>query len=77
VAAKLRQVFAFSGVVNRPPGEKPDPALLEYAVSLAAGSDVRRVCFIPTATGDSPGAIAAVTDVFTGREDVEFSVLKL
>ncbi|MGH3160465.1 MAG: hypothetical protein ACRDPF_24320 [Streptosporangiaceae bacterium] len=36
MAAKLRQVFAFSGVVNRPPGEKPDPALLEYAVSLAA-----------------------------------------
>jgi peptidase E len=38
---------------------------------------VRRVCFVPTATGDSPVAIEAVTDVFTGRVDVEFSVLKL
>jgi hypothetical protein len=77
VTAKLRQVFAFSGVLNRPPEEKPDPALLEYAVSLAAGSGVTRACFIPTATGDSPGAIEAVTEVFAGREDVEFSVLKL
>ena len=30
-------MFAFSGVLNRPPGEKRDPALLEYAVDLAAG----------------------------------------
>jgi peptidase E len=77
VAAEQRQVFAFSGVLNRPPGEKPDPAFLEYAVSLAAGSGAARVCFIPTASGDSPGAIDAVTDVFTGREDVDFSVLTL
>jgi peptidase E len=77
VAAKPRQIFAFSGVLNRPPEEKPDPALLEYAVSLAAGSGVTRVCFIPTATGDSPGAIAAVSEVFTGRADVDFSVLTL
>jgi peptidase E len=77
VAAKPRQIFAFSGVVNRPPEEKPDPAFLEYVVSLAAGSGVTQVCFIPTATGDSPGAIEAVSDVFTGREDVDFSVLRL
>jgi hypothetical protein len=31
----------------------------------------------PTATGDSPGAIEAVSDVFAGREDVDFSVLTL
>jgi cyanophycinase-like exopeptidase len=77
VAAKQRQVFAFSGVLNRPPGEKPGPAFLEYAVSLAAGNGVTWVCFIPTASGDSPGAIEAVTNVFTGREDVDFSVLTL
>jgi peptidase E len=51
--------------------------LLEYAVSLAAGSGVARVCFIPTATGDSPGAIEAVANVFTGRTDVNFSALTL
>ena len=72
-----RQVFAFSGVLNRPPGEKGDPALVEYAVSLAAGDGKKRVCFIPTATGDSPSAIDAVTEVFAGREDVDFSVFTL
>jgi peptidase E len=77
VAAKPRQIFAFSGVLNRPPEEKPDPALLEYAVSLAPAGGVTRVCFIPTATGDSPGAVAAVSEVFTGRADVDFSVLTL
>ena len=70
-------MFAFSGVLNRPPGEKRDPAFLEYAVSLAAGDRKKRVCFIPTATGDSPSAIEAVTEVFAGREDVAFSVLTL
>ena len=72
-----RQVFAFSGVLNRPPGEKRDPAFLEYAVSLAAGGGKKQVCFIPTATGDSPSAIEAVTEVFDGREDIGFSVLTL
>jgi peptidase E len=70
-------VFAFSGVLNRPPGEKHDPALLEHAVSLTAGDGKKRVCFIPTATGDSPSAIEAVTEVFAGRGDVEFTVLTL
>jgi peptidase E len=72
-----RQVFAFSGVLNRSPGEKRDPALLDYAVSLAPGGVKKRVCFIPTATGESPSAIAAVTEVFAGREEVDFSVLTL
>ena len=77
VLVRPRQVFAFSGVLNRPPGEKSDPALLEYAVSLAAGDGKKRVCFIPTATGDSPSAIEAVTEVFVGHQDVAFSVLTL
>jgi len=77
VPVKPRQVFAFSGVLNRLPDEKRDPAFLEYAVSLAAGDGKKRVCFIPTAAGDSPSAIAAVTEVFAGRGDVDFSVLTL
>ncbi|MBO0823769.1 MAG: peptidase E [Actinobacteria bacterium] len=77
MSGRPRQVFAFSGVLNRPPGEKPDPTFLEYAVSLATGSATKRVCFVPTATGDSPSAIEAVTEVFTGREDVDLSVLTL
>ncbi|MBO0785652.1 MAG: peptidase E [Actinobacteria bacterium] len=47
------------------------------AVSLAADGGTTRVCFIPTATGDSPAAIDAVTEVFAGRADVTFSVLTL
>jgi peptidase E len=77
VAAKPRQVFAFSGIVDRPPGEKSDPAFLEYAVRLAPGDGKKRVCFIPTATGDSPFVIDIVSEVFAGREDVDFSVLTL
>jgi peptidase E len=77
VPTRPRQVFAFSGVLNRPPGEKPDPAFLHYAVALSAGDGQKRVCFIPTATGDSPSAIEAVTRVFAGRADVDFSVLTL
>jgi peptidase E len=77
VPAKPRQVFAFSGVVNRPPGEKRDPTFLDYAVSLAAGDGKKRVCFIPTATGDSLSVIEAVTEVFADRQDVDFSVLTL
>jgi peptidase E len=77
VAAKPRQVLAFSGVLNRVPGTRRDPALVEYAVSLAAGGGKKQVCFIPTATGDSPFAIEAITEVFAGREDVDFSVLAL
>jgi peptidase E len=77
VPVKPRQVFAFSGVLNRLPGEKRDPAFLEYAVSLAVGDGKKRVCFIPTAAGDSPSAIEAVTEVFAGRGDVDFSVLTL
>ena len=61
-----RQVFAFSGVLNRPPGEKSDPTFLDYAVSLAPGDGRKRVCFIPTATGDAPFAIEAVTGIFAG-----------
>jgi peptidase E len=70
-------VFAFSGVLNRPPGEKRDPALLEYAVSLAPRDGRKKVCFIPTATGDAPYAIEAVAEVFAGREEIDFSVLTL
>lgn len=77
VAAKARQVFAFSGIVDRPPGEKSDPTFLEYAVRLAPGDGKKRVCFIPTATGDSPAVIDVVSEVFAGREDVDFSVLTL
>jgi hypothetical protein len=64
-------------VPGRPPGEKRDPALLEYAVRLAPGGGRKRVRFIPTADGDSPGAIDAVTGVFAGRADVDPSVLTL
>ena len=70
-------MFAFSGIVDLPPGEKGNPAFLNYAVSLAPGDGKKRVCFIPTATGDSPFVIDVVSEVFASREDVNFSVLTL
>ena len=64
-------VAADSTTSSRPPGEKRDPAFLEHAVRLAPGSGRKRVCFIPTATGDAPGAIDAVTEVFAAdQQDV-------
>jgi hypothetical protein len=59
-------VFAFSGIVDLPPGAKGDPAFLNYAVSLTPGDGRKRVCFIPTATGDSPFVIDVVSEVFAG-----------
>jgi peptidase E len=46
-------------------------------VSLAAGDGKKRVCSIPTATGDSPSAIEAVGEAFADQQDVAFSVLTL
>lgn len=73
-----RRIFAFSGVLKPQPGGPPPGALLDYAVSVAAASGpARRVCLIPTAVGDQPDAIDRVAGLFAGRDDVEFSSLRL
>jgi peptidase E len=78
VANDIRQVFAFSGVLKREPGDPGSAGLIEHAISLApAGGPVRRLCYIPTAIGDLPSAIESTAATFAGRPDIEFSALRL
>jgi len=73
----LRQIFAFSGILQPGPGQKNSLDLIEHAVSLAPPSDRRRVCYLPTAVGDAQANIDHVTAAFDGLRDVELSVLRL
>ncbi|HEV2375764.1 MAG TPA: peptidase E [Streptosporangiaceae bacterium] len=74
---KPRQVFAYSGIIHLRPGEEPSPALLHHAIDLAAGDGRKKVCLVPTATGDARDFIETVTGVCTAHPDVDFSVLTL
>jgi peptidase E len=72
------QIFAFSGPLGTP-GGRSGFALIEHAVSLAGiepGQPIR-VCYIPTAVGDSALAIDTTASRFATIPGVEFSVLKL
>jgi peptidase E len=79
----IRQVFAFSGVLAPAPGERGSRVLVEHALGLArpAGSTRPpgpvRLCYVPTAVGDDPSAVAAYQGVFGSRSDVDLSVLRL
>ena len=50
-----RQIVAFGGIRARP---GTTPPVIEYILSLP-GKPRPRVCFIPTATGDSPASLVA------------------
>ena len=92
MASPLRQIFAFSGVLDSGDGEQDSSALVEHAVGLAAGArqaragqarasqehDGRtRVCYVPTAVGDAQAAIDFYQDKFAARPDAQLSVLRL
>jgi len=76
-----RQVFAFSGMLEARPGERGNRPLLEHVLALGAIRRVDegpvRLCYVPTAVGDDPAAVAAYQRVFGGRDDVVLSVLTL
>jgi len=76
-----RQVFAFSGVLDPRPGERGNRPLLEHVLALGAARRTTegpvRLCYVPTAVGDDPAAVAAYQRVFGGRDDVVLSVLRL
>jgi peptidase E len=72
-----QQVFAFSGVLYPMPHDRGTSVLVDHAVGLARTGVRSRVCYVPTAVGDLPEAIAAKAEYFAGRADVEFSVLRL
>jgi peptidase E len=76
-----RQIFAFSGVLVPRPGERGNLPLVEHALDLGRTrwlwEAAVRVCYVPTAVGDDPAAVAAYQQVFAGRDDVDLSVLSL
>ncbi|HEY2792455.1 MAG TPA: peptidase E [Micromonosporaceae bacterium] len=76
----IRQIFAFSGVLNYDGNGKPPFMLIEHAVGLAGiepGAPVR-ICYIPTAIGDQQTAIEAQTETFQTRiPGAQFSTLRL
>jgi peptidase E len=75
--APVRQIFAYSGILRSGPDQPKSPALAEYAISLAPAAGRKRVCYVPTAAGDSPGTVDGAIAAFGGRSDIEFSVLRL
>jgi peptidase E len=72
-----RQIFAYSGVprtASEPAGAFP---LVEHAIRLAATEGRTRLCYVPTAVGDSAAVIEGFAAVASSRPDVELSVLTL
>ena len=72
-----RQIFAFSGLLRPEPSQRTSFDLIEHAVSLAGTADRKRVCYLPTAVGDSQASVDQMTSAFEGRADIDFSVLRL
>jgi peptidase E len=72
-----RQIFAYSGVLKPKPGDRGSMTLTDYAIGLAGAGGRRRVCYVPTAVGDSKEAVAFYTAATADRQDLEFSVLTL
>lgn len=76
-----RQVFAYSGVLDPRPGEPGNLPLVEHALDLGRTrwlwDGAVRLCYLPTAVGDDPRAIAIYERIFGDRDDVDLSVLRL
>ncbi len=90
MASPLRQIFAFSGVLDSGDGEKDSFTLVEHALGLAARAVPDRagqsrtgpghpvhVCYVPTAVGDAQAAIDFHEGTFAARADARLSVLRL
>src|SRR5258705_8878971 len=61
-AAARRHIFAIGGGAF---AEGPGPLLVDYALSLARGARPR-VCFLPTASGDSAEGMVAFYRMMSG-----------
>lgn len=72
------QIFAFSGILRSSGDTRTNADLTDYALGLCGKESSQRVCYVPTAVGDSPTAIAAKSKEFAEhRPDVAFNVLTL
>lgn len=73
-----RQIFAFSGMLEADSDRRTNFDLTNHALRLTGRSEGLRLCYLPTAVGDSQSHIDAKTESFTRqRPDVDFSVLRL
>ncbi|MHB1474074.1 MAG: Type 1 glutamine amidotransferase-like domain-containing protein [Dermatophilaceae bacterium] len=73
-----RQIFAFSGILKSDDDKLTNFDLISHAIGLAGKDRGQRVCYVPTAVGDSPVAVESKTsEVASKRPDVDFSVLRL
>lgn len=73
-----RQIFAFSGMLQSAADNRTNFDLTNHAISLAGMEHGQRVCYVPTAVGDSLVAVESQTsELATERPDVDFSVLRL
>ena len=78
VPVPIKQIFAFSGLIASP-GGRSSFALIEHALTLTGiePSAPIRVCYIPTAVGDSAAAVEGTGNRFAAVPGVEFSALTL
>lgn len=77
MTADRRQILAFSGVLDDGDG-KPSFALVRHALTLADDGRPARVCYLPTAVGDSEHAVEVVAGRFaTHCPEIGFSALRL
>jgi peptidase E len=74
--ARLAQIFAYSGP-DYEPGKPTAYGLLRYALGLASPTGRLRLCYLPTAVGDSQRHVDHYNSVFMVQPEVDFSVLKL
>jgi peptidase E len=71
------QIFAVSPLLSPPPGPpRQRSALLEHAISLT-GVRRAKVCFVPTALGDSQAAIDSLYAAMAGADHAMASHLQL
>lgn len=73
-----RQIFAYSGLLVGRDDTRTNIDLLRYGLSLTSQQRERRVCYVPTAVGDSSSAVGSMAQAFE-REfpSVAFSALTL
>lgn len=72
------QIFAFSGILRSSGETRTNADLTKHALRLSGKEAGQRVCYVPTAVGDSPVAVEAKSREFAEQHpDVVFSVLTL
>ncbi len=65
--AAVQQIFAFSGMLESDGDQRTNSALTRFAWSLTGKPNGQRVCYVPTALGDSSAAIEAKTREFNSE----------